>query len=233
MVEIVSTYNEEVDRQIGGGLPLPMMMIIEGDNGTGKSALSAQFIWGLLKKGMKVLLITDNTVKNYIEKMKIITYDFTKFFLYNQFRIIPMYAFGASWSKEQSKLLLPILSRYISANSNEYDAVFIDSLSLLCMYANTDSILNFFTKCKHLVSNGTSLFMTLHESIIPQDISLQIKSTCDGYIKLNAARVAGREVKVSNIIKYAGASSQVSNQFSFDVDTLFGIKIVPLSMANG
>ncbi len=233
MIEIVSTGNEEVDRQIGGGLPLPLLMILEGDNGTGKSALSAQFVWGMLKKGMKVLLITDNSVKNYIEKMKIITYDFTKFFLSNQFKIIPMYAFGASWSKEQSKLLLPIVSRYLGANSQEYDVVLIDSLSLLCMYANTDTILNFFTKCKHLVSNGTSIIMTLHESIIPQDISLQIKSTCDCYVKLHVARVAGREVKVSDVIKYAGASSQVSNQFSFDVDTLFGIKIVPLSMANG
>ncbi len=233
MVEVVSTGNEEVDRQIGGGLPLPILMIIEGDNGTGKSALTAQYISGILKKGMKVLLFTDNGVKNYIEKMKIITYDFTRYFLSNQMRIMPMYAFGTSWSKDQSKMLLPIVGRYLGANSREYDCVIIDSLSLLCMYANTDTILNFFTRCKHLVSNGTSIIMTLHDSVIPQDISMQIKSACDGYIKLNGAKVAGRDVKVANVIKYAGSSLQVSSQFSFDVDTLFGIKIVPLSMASG
>ena len=42
-VVTVPTGNEEVDRQLGGGLPLPSLVLIEGDHGTGKSSVSAQF----------------------------------------------------------------------------------------------------------------------------------------------------------------------------------------------
>ena len=44
MVRIISTDNEEVDRQLGGGLPVPSLVLIEGDHGTGKSVVTAQFI---------------------------------------------------------------------------------------------------------------------------------------------------------------------------------------------
>lgn len=231
MVEIVSTANDEVDRQIGGGLPLPMMMIVEGDNGTGKSALIAQFMWGMLQKGMKILLISDNNVKNYLEKMKTITYDFSKYFLRNQITILPMHAFGTKWSKKQSKYLLPLLLRYLSAKKDYYDVVVIDPFSLLAMYANADTVLDFFTRCKHLVTNGTSIILTTYKEAIPEEVALQMKSTSDGYLRLKKASIAGQEIRISEVVKLAGSTSQVVGQFSFDVNNYFGIKIVPLSVA--
>ena len=44
MIKNIPTDNEEVDRQLGGGIPTPCLMMIEGEHGTGKSALAAQFI---------------------------------------------------------------------------------------------------------------------------------------------------------------------------------------------
>ncbi|MEW5840725.1 MAG: ATPase domain-containing protein, partial [Thermoproteota archaeon] len=70
----VSTSNEEVDRQLGGGLPLPSLILMEGEHGTGKSALTAQFMKGMLESKRKVLYITtESNIKDYITKMKKIT----------------------------------------------------------------------------------------------------------------------------------------------------------------
>ena len=80
MTEIIPCTNEEVDRQFGGGIPFPTLMLIEGDHGTGKSALAAQFMKGFLQSGKKILCVTENTVKEYIENMKAITFNFSTAF---------------------------------------------------------------------------------------------------------------------------------------------------------
>jgi flagellar protein FlaH len=232
-ITTVSTGNEEVDRQMGGGLPLPSLILIEGDHGTGKSSMSAQFMNGLLRSERKVLFITtESATRDYIEKMKMITYDFRKDFLRNRLSILPVNIDGVSWSAVRSKQLLPVIGKYMSINSKKFDAVMIDSLSALTMHADTSSTLDFFTKCKNFVSKGMTVIITIHPKAVPAEVAMQVRSTCDGYMRITPTTIAGKSVKVMEIVKLIGSSSQVSSQFSFDVDTSFGIKIVPLSMAN-
>ncbi|HKU50573.1 MAG TPA: ATPase domain-containing protein [Nitrososphaera sp.] len=233
VVQSVSTGNEEVDRQFGGGIPIPSLMLIEGDHGTGKSSMAAQFIRGLLNANKRVLFITtESGIKEYIEKMAMITFDFRRDFIQNRLSIMPINVDGLSWSPEQSKLLMPVIGRFISVNAKKADVTVIDSLSALTMYCDTNTTLDFFTKCKNFVSKGMTVIITMHPKAVTDDVALRVRSTCDGYMRITPTTIAGRSVKVMEIIKMIGSSSQVSSQFSFDVDQSFGIKIVPLSMAN-
>lgn len=233
MTEIIPTGNDEVDRKLGGGLPLPIMMLIEGDTGTGKSVLCAQFMNGLLKQGMRVMLFTNNNVMNFLEKMRLITYDFFNYFLNDQLRMVPMHAYNTSWSQEQSKILLPLIERYLASQTKKYDVVIFDPLTLLCMYSDTDTILNFFTKLKHYVANGTSIIMTMHDDILSKDVSLQVKSTCDANIELLKINLGGSSFHQFKNIKFSGAVNSVASSFSFDVTNQFGIKIIPITSAQG
>ncbi|MDE1875204.1 MAG: flagellar accessory protein FlaH [Thaumarchaeota archaeon] len=232
MIKTIPTGNEEVDRQLAGGIPTPCLMMIEGEHGTGKSALAAQFIQGMLLSKMKVLCVTENTVKDYIEKMKTITFNFTTAFLQNRFSILPLHVYGAVWSQKQSAYLLPVIGRYVSSNSKNFDCVVIDSISLLTMYADPGQILDFLTRCKHLVSTGMTVILTMHETSTPKDISLRIKSACDVYFSLSTASIGGKAVKVMKVIKLIGSSEASESSFAFEIDTNFGIKIVPISTAN-
>jgi flagellar protein FlaH len=233
MVKTLPTGNEEVDRQIGGGLPLPSLMLIEGEHGTGKSALVAQFMKGMLDAKMKVLYITtESNIKDYIAKMKKITFDFSHPFLQNRLSILEVQADGLSWKEKQARYLLPVVGRYMSVNMKKYDVAVIDSLSVLCMHADTKEIMDFFTRCKYLVSNGMSIIMTFHPAALNSEVALRVRSTCDCYVKIKNAILSGKSIKVMEVIKFIGSSGQVSSQFSFEVDTIFGIKIVPISMAN-
>jgi archaeal flagellar protein FlaH len=232
-VTTVSTSNEEVDRQLGGGLPLPALILIEGDHGTGKSSVSAQFMRGILDSGRKVLFITtESSIKEYIEKMKMITYDFRKSFIQNKLSILPVNVDGVTWSEALSAQLLPVIGTYMSINVKKYDVAVIDSLSALTMHASPNSTMDFFTKCKSFVSKGMAVILTMHPKALPDAVALRIRSTCDGYMRITPTTIAGRSVKVLEVVKLIGSSSQVSSQFSFDVDQSFGIKIVPLAMAN-
>ncbi len=232
MVKIISTTNEEIDRQLGGGLPLPSLILIEGEHGSGKSVIAALFTYGMLAAGMRVLMISENNIREYIDKMKAITYNFSIPFLKRRLIMLPLHVYGAKWSKEHAKYLLPIISRYINANADRFDAVVIDSISLLTMYAEEEAILDFITRCKNLVTNGISIVLTAHPSSINESIGSKLRSASDCYIRLRSVNIAGRDVKSVEIVKILGSMGQVNSQFSAEVSSIFGLKIVPIAMAN-
>jgi flagellar protein FlaH len=232
MVTIVSTTNEEIDRQLGGGLPLPSLILIEGEHGSGKSVVAALFMYGMLASNMRVLMISENNIKEYIDKMKSVTYNFSIPFLKKNLVIMPLYVYGAKWSKEHAKYLLPIISKFINANADKFNAVVIDSLSLLTMYAEQESVLDFITRCKNLVTNGISVLLTAHPSSIDVSIGSQLRAAADCYIRLRSVNIAGKDVKSMEIVKLLGAKGNVNAQFSFEVSNSFGLKIVPIAMAN-
>ncbi len=232
MTEIVSTGNEEVDRMIGGGVPFPSLMLIEGGHGTGKSALTALFMKGLLKSNKNVMCITENTVKDYIENMKSITFNFSTPFLQNKLSIMPLHMYGVKWSKEQSSYLLPVISKYIGNSFKETKVVVIDSISLLTVFADASSILDFFTQCKYLVANGMSIIITCHPDDIPDNIAQRVKGSVDCFLQLGSTNIGGKDVKTLKIVKLIGSKDSSESNFAFEVDMVFGIKIVPISMAN-
>jgi flagellar protein FlaH len=232
MTEIFQTGNEEVDRQFGGGIPFPSLMLMEGGHGVGKSAMVALFMKGLLDEGKKVLCITENTVKEYIENMKAITFNFSHAFLQNRLTIMPLHVYGIRWSKEQSAYLLPVIGKYISNSFKETNAVVIDSLSLLTVFSDETKILDFFTQCKYLVANGMGVIITTHPNDIPANIAQRVTGSVDVYLKLDSTNVGGRDVKTMKIVKLIGSETNPESGFAFEVDQTFGIKIVPISTAN-
>lgn len=232
MPESFQTGNEEVDRQFGDTIPVPTLMLIEGGHGVGKSAMVALFMQGLLESGKKVLCITENTVKEYIENMKAITYNFSHAFLQNRLSIMPLHVYGIKWSREQSSHLLPVISKYISNSFKETNVVVIDSLSLLTVFSDTTKILDFFTQCKYLVASGMTVILTIHPNDIPADIAQRITGSVDVYLQLGATNVGGKDVKTCKIVKLIGAELAPESGFAFEVDQTFGIKVVPISLAN-
>jgi len=230
--EIVSTGNEEFDRMFGGGIPFPSLMLIEGGHGTGKSVIAAQFMKGLLDNKKNVLCITENTVKEYIENMKGITFNFSSAFLQNRLTIMPLHMYGVKWNKEQSQYLLPVIGKYMGNSFKETNVVVIDSMTLLTVFTDTTKILEFFTQCKYLVSSGMSIILTIHPDDIPADIALRVKGSVDCYLKLESTTIGGKAVKTLQVIKLIGSKEPSEYSFAFEVDMIFGVKIVPISTAN-
>lgn len=226
------TGNEEVDRQFGNSLPIPSLMLIEGGHSTGKSAMVALFMQGLLENGKKVLCITENTVKEYIETMKAITFNFSHAFLQNKLTIMPLHVYGIKWNREQSAHLLPVIGKYISNSFKETNAVVIDSLSLLTVFSDATKILDFFTQCKYLVASGMTIIITIHPNDIPPDIAQRITGSVDVFLQLGSKNMAGTEVKTCQIRKLIGSELKPESGFAFEVDQTFGIKVVPIAMAN-
>ena len=232
MVDIISTGNEEIDRQFGGGIPAPSLVFIEGDHGTGKSAISAQIMNGLVASKHSLLCVIENTVKQYIQKMKSITFNFSKPFVRSQLIFVPVFVKDAKWTDKNTEKILPAIKEFILKKIDSVDGVIIDSISPIVLNSNNQAILDFLSFCKEIVSKGKTIIITSHSSDFAKSTNTALVGATDVYLKLGTIVVGDKEVKTLKIIKFLGAKDTPEAGFAFEVDLIFGIKIVPVSMAN-
>jgi flagellar protein FlaH len=231
-VRIISTGNEELDRKLPGGLPYPLLLLIEGGHGTGKTVLTQQFVYGALNQGLRVIVITtETTVKDYLEKMRSIKMDASLFFIKSRFKIFSSQILGVRWTRLTASKVLPILQEWILDKIGIYDVLAIDSLSHLAIYATPSQVMEFFNTIRNIRDKGKMVIITLHEGVLREDLATRARATCDGFFKLGTATVGGKTFKVLNIVKLQGAPMVFDPKISFDVDPAFGIKIVPIALA--
>jgi flagellar protein FlaH len=232
---VISTGNEELDARLGGGIPIPMMLLIEGGHGIGKSILALQVAYGALNSGLRVVYVTSEaTVKSFLDQAKRVSLDVSRFYLRGLLRIYPAHIEGLRWSKGTASRLLPHIASYLMNTMNTWDAVVLDSFSVLASYADMDRVLDFSTKLKIVSANADKLVvLTAHTGALPENLMLRLRSICDGLILLKAAEIGGISVKVMEIAKLRGARGPVDQVTAFDVDPAFGIKLLPITLARG
>jgi len=230
--KIVSTGNEELDSRLGGGIPIPSLILIEGGHGTGKSVLAQQLAYGALKSGLRVYYITtESTVREFLLQSTRLGLDMTDPFLKGRLKIYPIHMEGVRWATDVAKLLLPVVGRFMMKSVEEWDVFIIDSFSVLSVYADISAVLDVLTQMRTLVSQNKVIIMTVHPESLAEEVMVRARSICDGYIRLKHYEVGGRMIKVMEIVKLRGALGPVDPVIAYDVDPAFGIKVLPLSLA--
>lgn len=228
----VSTGNEELDIRLGGGLPHPSLVLIEGENGTGKTALSIQFTKGYLLEDLKVVYVTtENTVKHFLDQARNINIDLTDYFLKGQLIVFSSNISGVKWTKARVRAATKVLTEYLMRESEKYDAFVIDSASLILHYLEDGEIHTLITILRNVVKRGVSIIITIHPGIVGEKVVKEFTAASDIYLRLAIGEIGGRVVKVMNVVKIRGAPSLAESSIAFDVDPAFGIKIVPLVLA--
>ena len=87
----ISTGNGEIDKKLGGGIPIGSLSLIEGQSDAGKSVLSQHLAYGSLLSEVGVAYYTtENTVKSLISQMGSLSLEITDHFLVDRLRIYPM-----------------------------------------------------------------------------------------------------------------------------------------------
>ena len=87
----VSTGQPDLDKKLGGGIPLGSLTLLEGQSDSGKSVVSQQLIWGSLQAGLTaVLFTTESTTKSFLRQMSSLNLDVMEFLLLGRLRIYPI-----------------------------------------------------------------------------------------------------------------------------------------------
>ncbi len=227
---ILSSGNSEIDKRLGGGIPLGSLTLIEGENDTGKSVLCQQFTYGGLMQGHRIAYYTtENTIKSLLAQMKSLSLDVSDFYAWGYLRIFPIHLEGIDWSAEQMKKILQLLSNHIG--SIKENVAIIDSLTMFTTYSTEDDVLEFLTRLKNLCDKGKTILITLHQHAFKEDTLVRIRSACDCHLFLRKEQVGERYVCVLEVSKVRGAKKTTGNIVSFEVHPGFGLKMIPIQSA--
>ena len=230
-MRLLATGNEEFDSKIGGGMPHPGFMVIEGDHGSGKTALSLLFLRGALRSGLRAVVFTsESRSADYIRKAEASGFPLEDFYLRRQLRVYSIQYPGMLDGRTADAITLRLLYALARLGS-EYDFFVLDSLSYIAPIASPPLMNQLIVAIRQLTVRNRSFIVTVHPKLLPPDISVKLAGSADGYLKTSAAVIGGRRLKVLSIVKLRGAPPGIETTITFDVDPAFGIKIVPIMIS--
>jgi flagellar protein FlaH len=226
--DVISTGHYEIDKKMGGGIPIGSLMLIEGQSDAGKSVLCQQMIWGSLNNGAQVLLFTtENTVKSIIPQMDSLGLGIIDHLLLGRFKV---YTMRSSQIKDQASETFETILRTID-RLDPYQLIIIDSLTPIVHQASDMETLAYFESCKVLCDKGRTIINVTHTYAFGQDILIRIRSVCDAHVKLLIEKVGDKLVKTLEVAKIKGAAQTTGNILAFEVEPEIGMKIMPVSKA--
>lgn len=225
---VLSTGNSEIDKKMGGGIPLGSLTLVEGQSDAGKSVLSQQFIWGALEDRFRVVLYTsENTSRSLLRQMASLSLDVTDYFLMGWLKV---YVIPAVHGGEDTRPNLKILLRHLSQQRSS-DLIIIDSLTGLITNLAEQDVFSFFADCKEYCDQGRTIVVVVHSYAFSESMLTRIRSICDAHLRLRTTEVGDQLVKVMEVAKVRGADKSTGNIISFDVEPGLGMRIIPISRA--
>ena len=227
-VDAITTGTIELDRRLGGGIPYNTVMLIEGQDASGKSTFAQQLIWGTLNSGQKACIYTtEQNVHSFLRQMESLGQDLTDYFLLNEVQVFPI---SASGDMTDPDAILDTLTRHIDAQT-EPRMIVIDSLTTFVSRAGGDQIQNFFSELKRICMRGQVIACTVHENAFDEEYVLRVRSICDAYLRLQVSASGTNLIKTLEVAKIRGAELRTGNITGFEVEPGLGIRIIPVSRA--
>lgn len=224
--EIICTGHSEIDKRLGGGIPVGSLTLIEGQSDAGKSVLAQQMMWGALQDGHRVLLFTtENTVKSMHSQMESLGLGIIDPLLLGWMKIFTVEASQMRASNTFDHIVEGILS------FPTYHLIVIDSLTPVIAHSTTEEVIDYFEKCKKMCDNGKTIINIAHTYAFDEQVLIRIRSACDAHFRLRIEEVGDKLVKVLEVAKVRGADKNTGNIMSFDVDPGIGMRIMPVGRA--
>ena len=224
---IICTGNDDLDKKMGGGIPIKSLTLIEGQPDAGKSVLTQHMIWGSVKTDLSVMAFTtENTIRSLITQMQSLNLDILDYFLLSRLQIIPLDA--KKMNQTLSGTILPMITRCIQSG---VDLVVIDSITYYATQSSVDEVISFFQECKGFADRGMSVVCSAHTYAFDEASLGRVGAMCDAHIRLKNETMGSRMVKIMEVAKVRGADMRTGNIVSFDVEPGLGIKVIPFSKA--
>jgi flagellar protein FlaH len=223
---IISTGNNEIDKRLGGGIPMGSLTLVEGQSDAGKSVLSQQLMWGSLHDLHKVVLFTtENSIKSLVTQMQSLGLDILDQLLMGWIKIYTLEATKTDPATIFDKLLDAMESL------EQYQLFVVDSLTPLVAYSSLEDTLSYFERCRRLCDKEKTIINISHSFAFNEEILIRIRSICDAHLRLSIEEVGDKLLKTLEVGKIRGADKGTGNIISFDVEPGIGMKILPLSKA--
>ncbi len=228
-LSVIATGQPDLDKKLGGGIPLGSLTLVEGQSDSGKSVMSQQLIWGSLQGGLTAMLFTsENTIKSFLRQMTSLNLDVMAFLLLGRLRIYPI---SIGRNKLTPGQVFQLIVKTIK-NGTRVDLVVIDSLTTFVTRSSWEDTVAFFEMCQSLVTESRTIVIVASTYAFDDVTLARLRSMCDAHFTLRTEEVGEQIVKILEVAKVRGASKTTGNIITFNVEPGIGIKVIPISKAS-
>jgi len=216
----------DVDKKLGGGLPLDSITLVEGDPESGKSVVVQQLAYNALKIGLRVVaFISESKPREFLDQMTSLGMQSTDYYLVGR---LSLFKVNLRVEQEQAEHLMRKLLKYIEAADGP-DVIIFDSMTALLFQFDARYVLSFLATCKELANMGRTILVTLHSYAINESLRLRADSIVDAHLRLRIEELGKQVVRTLEVTKIRGAVKTIANTVSFTVEPGVGLKSVPIS----
>ncbi|MCU4751735.1 AAA family ATPase [Halobacteria archaeon AArc-curdl1] len=232
------TETDRVNNAFGGGLPEGSVVLIEGEDGAGKSALSQRFSYGMASEGTYVTYIsTELESWEFVQQMHSLSYDVVDFLLDEQ--LLFLHANVDTHSRGAERQLL---ARLADAQTLwRADVVFVDTLSALLRNdpnfeaadpEDADHVLQrLVTFLRQVTLQEKTVVLTIDPTSVADDALRPLRNVADIYLDIETAAV-GQEIRRQiRVRRFQNMKNPVDDSIGFNVQQGRGLSIVSRTVA--
>ena len=226
----ITLPRDELNRTIGGGLPINSLALLEGPDGAGKSLIAQRAAYGLLQNGHSVsYLSTELNTTGFIEQMASLNYDVKYDMLDEKMFFISLFPFYGSGKLKNNFLDVLLESKKLFAN----DVIIFDTLSFLLVddQLNQEDAFAFLTFLKRLNSLGKTVLVCVDPEHLNQKLLSLIRTSCDIIFELQLREFAGQPVRIISVKRFKRAGGEVNSAIPFRVEPGKGLVIEIVSFS--
>ena len=237
---------DRLDKELGGGLPPGSIVLIEGDYGAGKSAMSQRFTYGLCEEGHTVtMLSTELTVGSYLEQMNSLGYDMVDHMLDEN--VLFLHAdigdsnnfSGGGGDDDRKELLRRLMEAEVMWDSDviiidTFDAILRNDPKFEALVRENEErqaaleIISFF---RDVISQGKVIALTVDPTTLDEEALGPFRSIADVFLELEMVEVGNDVRRQISVMRFAGMGEQVGDTIGYSVRSGTGIVIESRSVA--
>lgn len=220
----IELERDELNRYFGGGLPKNSLILIEGEDGGGKSILCQRFTYAMLKQGTTITYIsTELNTLDLIKQHESLRYGIRDYMLQNKFMFITMVPFLGKVKYEEDFLEKIMESKKLF----EKEVIIFDTLSFLLVKKGAEEkeyydIVSFFKGLNNL--NKTVIF-TIDPTHLDDKFLTLLRSVVDLYIKVDISNFGGDTIRSIDIKRFKRPRDVFVSKIPFRVEPKEGLII--------
>jgi len=238
--------HDRLNKELGGGIPPGSIVLIEGDYGAGKSAMSQRFTYGFCEEGHTVtMLSTELTIGSFLDQMNSLSYDMVDHIL--QERCLFLHAdigdtntlTGGGDESERKDLLKRLMEAEVMWST---DVVIVDTFdsilrndpkfeALVRQNEERQAALEIIGFFRDLISQGKVIVLTVDPSTLDESAIGPFRSIADVFLELEMVEVGNDVRRQISVKRFAGMGEQVGDTIGYSVRSDTGIVIESRSVA--
>ncbi|WP_132059368.1 ATPase domain-containing protein [Halorussus amylolyticus] len=242
--------HDRLNHELGGGIPRGSIVLIEGDYGAGKSAMSQRFSYGLCETDHTVtLLSTELTIGGFIDQMHSLSYGVEDHLLNEQLLFLHADVDTGGGrrltapSEEEEGNRKELLNRLMNAEAMwQADVIIIDTFdailrndpmfeALIRQNEERQAALEIISFFRDLVSQGQVIVLTVDPSTVDEEAIGPFRAIADVFMELQMVEVGNDVRRNISVKRFAGMGEQVGDTIGYSVRADAGIVIESRSVA--